>query len=131
MECQSNKHSLSVFPNKHTTLSLVHSTFNLQLVGEKEAGEDVRPLDSSGYLAIPPSAAEGDTNSQEGNQQSFITYQDHVGGMNIGTAFGSILVPTSGPHFRSPLPVPTSGPHYRSLLLVPTSGPLLFKVRFS
>ena len=77
-------------------------TFNLQLVGEKEAGEDVRPLDSSGYLAIPPSAAEGDTNSQEGNQQSFITYQDHVGGMNTGTAFCPLPV-----HFKlnfGPLP---------------------------
>jgi len=47
------------------------------LVGDKETAEDVRHLDSSGYLAIPPSAAEGDTNSQEANQQSFITYGDH------------------------------------------------------
>ena len=49
---------------------------------------DVRQLDSSGYLSVAPgSGTEPDSNSQESNQQSFLSYlQDHANAtVNSGT----------------------------------------------
>ena len=52
------------------------------MVSEKDGSSvsDVRQLDSSGYLSVPPGSNEADSNSQESNQQSFLSYlQDHAG----------------------------------------------------
>ena len=57
----------------------------LQLVNEKDvshSSSDVRQLDSSGYLSVPPGSGANevsDSNSPESNTQSFLSYlQDHA-----------------------------------------------------
>ena len=59
--------------------------FCLQLVNEKDvshSSSDVRQLDSSGYLSVPPGSGANevsDSNSPESNTQSFLSYlQDHA-----------------------------------------------------
>ena len=54
---------------------------------------DVRQLDSSGYLSVPPGGTEvSDSNSPESNTQSFLSYlQDHAATTGTSVVTGKTL----------------------------------------